>query len=90
MEHPEIKMPPKKKLDFPTEQLLRSIKHWTDTFIAGEIKVGIFINSIQDDVYRYCQAKNRMDEWTEFIEDYVSVHSNDESESSGEIIDLDE
>lgn len=89
MEHPEIKMPPKKKLDFPTEQLLRSIKHWTDTFIAGEIKVGIFINSIQDDVYRYCQAKNRLDEWAEFTEDYTSFQS-EEDESSAEIIDVDE
>lgn len=32
---PETKMPPKKKVDFPTEQFLRSVKHWTDTFISG-------------------------------------------------------
>lgn len=88
MEHSENKNQ-KKKVDFPTEQFLRSIKHWTDTFIAGEIKVGIFINSIQDDVYRYCQAKNRLDEWAEFTEDYTSFRS-EEDESSAEIIDLDE
>jgi len=88
---PETKMAPKKKVDFPTEQFLRSVKHWTDTFISGEIKVGIFMNSIQDDAFRYCQSKNRLEEWAEFMEDYTSVNNDDyEEESSGEVIDVDE
>lgn len=88
------RMPPKKKVDFATEQFLRAVKHWTDLYVSGEIKVGIFLNSIQDDSYRFCKSKDRMDEWEEFIQDYMSVgdseYQGEEGSSSGEVIDVDE
>lgn len=91
----ETQMPEKKNKnvpDFPTSQFLRSIKHWTDSFISGETRIGVFLNSIQDDAYSYCKAKNRMDEWSEFIQDYVSEdysESSDDSSSSGDAIEID-
>lgn len=84
---PEPKMAPKKKPDFPTEQFLRAVKHWTDQFVAGGIKLGIFLNSIQDDAQSYCKQTNRLDEWNEFIQDFMDEDSMDAS--SGEIIDED-
>lgn len=51
------------------------------------------MNSIQDDTFRFCQSKNRMDEWSEFIEDFTSVNTGDydmEEESSGEVVEVDE
>lgn len=67
-----MEMPPKKKIpdDFETQQFLRAIKHWTDCFIDSKIKVGIFLNSIQDEAHTYCTRKNRGDEWFEFIRDF--------------------
>lgn len=85
-EHPKIQ---KKKLDFPTEQFIRSIKHWTDTFISGEIKVPMFLESLERDTYTFCHAKGRIDEFDECNPETDSVYY-DEEESSGDIIDVDE
>lgn len=83
MENPT---PIKKKPDFATDQFLRAVKHWTDSFVSGEVKLGIFLNSIQDDAHTYCRNKNRMDEWEEFIQDFVG---GSESEESADVIDVD-
>lgn len=84
------RMPPKKKVDFATEQFLRAVKHWTDQFISGEIRVGIFINSIQDESQLFCKQKNREDEWEEFLRDFIDDDDDHMSQSSGEVIDVDE
>lgn len=86
---PEPRMPPKKKVnDFPTEQFLRAVKHWTDSFVAGEIKVGIFLNSLQDEAHSFCKSKFRFDEWEEFIQDFME--EDDQSSGSHDIISIDE
>lgn len=95
MEHPQEtpKMPPKKKTDFMTEQFLRSVKHWTDSFVSGEVKVGIFLNSIQDDAHSFCRHKQRMGEWEDFLKDFISSDeemSQESQSSSGEVIDVDD
>lgn len=79
--------------DFHTSQFLRSVKHWTDTFISGGVRVGVFLNSIQDDAHSYCKSKDRMDEWFEFIQDFVSEGNSerrDDSSSSGDLIEIDD
>jgi len=79
--------------DFSTSQFLRAVKHWTDSFVSGEIRVGIFINSIQVEAHTYCNAKGRVDEWFEFIQDFVSEGASDhhpDDSSSGDLIEIDD
>lgn len=78
--------------DFPTSQFLRSVKHWTDQFVSGNCKVGILLNSIQDDAHSFCKNKDRMDEWFEFIQDFVSEGAserNHSDSSSDDVIEID-
>lgn len=79
--------------DFPTTQFLRAVKHWTDKFVSGEARVGIFLNSLQDDAHSFCKNKDRMDEWFEFIQDFISEGASDrypDSNTSGEVIEIDD
>ena len=76
------------------DQFLRAVKHWTDSFVSGQVRVGVFLNSIQDDALTYCKNKDRMEEWFEFIQDFVSEgnserYSNDTSDS-GDVIEIDD
>lgn len=78
--------------DFHTSQFLRAVKHWTDKFISGEVRVGIFLNSLQDDAHSYCKSKDRMDEWFQFIQDFISEGASDhypDDSSSGDLIEID-